>query len=654
MARFFDLKKVAEGGFGIVHMGKDSQNNNIVVAIKRYKNHDQNGVPYDGVRELIVLRRGQNHPHILQMFDAIHTSSECSIVLEAMTCSLADLLKLKGHLSTETSLGYLCQICCGMKFLHDSNILHRDVKPGNILYKNEILKISDFGSSRFIGGGKSRCHTRRVCTLWYEAPEMLLGEPLYKYTSDIWSVGCVYVEMRTGKPAFATKLPCDFSQLITIFKSRGTPIESTWKNVSNLPDYSKEFPKFKHVTIKEWMQTLFKNKVVETAIDKFELRILKSCLVFNPIYRLDATSICNTLQTRTNAAKPPAITVKPSQPVLLCSSSKKRESNHFIVVEWLIDVCSSLNVSNVTSHFAVFILGYTEKTFVDFQLDMQLLAVSCAIIACKCNESRNISTDEAVRLCNNRHQSHTINKVERQVMQMLSKLSISMTDMPLNRIYKCGVAPDLAPWLDYVTDLCLLNILVDTDDGAMIRACISFAATIQNMNICNESPAKEVSAGTALSPKLPSNDLKSREEKPQNDTASSHSLSNDASQLSNKSQTHTNLAEKNQRVKRKFTCNITKPLSNDLNRCSNCMLLSFSATKLTPLSRVLASEVCYCCLESAKMTQLKPIHDNYPMDEHTCFQYISTLHDHLNDLDCLRKKHTIVFRDYESPLKNQC
>jgi serine/threonine protein kinase len=132
----------------------------------------------------------------------------------------------------------LAQLLTGVAFCHERRVLHRDLKPQNLLINKASLqlKLADFGLARAFGV-PVRNYSHEVVTLWYRAPDVLLGSRKYSTQIDMWSAGCIFAEMVTGKPLFPGANEAD--ELRLIFKSLGTPNETTWPSVANLPDWPK-------------------------------------------------------------------------------------------------------------------------------------------------------------------------------------------------------------------------------------------------------------------------------------------------------------------------------------------------------------------------------------------------------------------------------
>ena len=132
------------------------------------------------------------------------------------------------------------QILAGINFCHARRVLHRDLKPQNLLIdKSGALKLADFGLARAFGI-PVRTYTHEVVTLWYRAPEILLGLKQYSTPVDMWSIGCIFAEMIMKRPLYPGDSEID--ELFKIFRTLGTPDEETWPGVSKLPDYKPTFP----------------------------------------------------------------------------------------------------------------------------------------------------------------------------------------------------------------------------------------------------------------------------------------------------------------------------------------------------------------------------------------------------------------------------
>lgn len=127
-------------------------------------------------------------------------------------------------------------MCKGVAHCHGHGVLHRDLKPQNLLVDKEkgILKIADLGLGRaFTVPLKS--YTHEIVTLWYRAPEVLLGSTHYSTGVDVWSVGCIFAEMARRQALFPGD--SEFQQLLHIFRLLGTPTDQHWPGVTSLRDW---------------------------------------------------------------------------------------------------------------------------------------------------------------------------------------------------------------------------------------------------------------------------------------------------------------------------------------------------------------------------------------------------------------------------------
>lgn len=236
MDRYKKLEKVGEGTYGVVYKAQDAAGE--IYALKKIRlEAEDEGIPSTAIREISLLKE-LKHPNIVRLSDVVHTDRRLTLVFEFLDQDLKKLLDgiSEGGLDPASVQSYLCQLLQGVAFCHQHRVLHRDLKPQNLLINREgALKLADFGLARAFGI-PVRAYTHEVVTLWYRAPDVLLGSKKYSTPVDIWSVGCIFAEMVNGRPLFPGTSEED--QLERIFRTLGTPTRETWPSIVDLPDWS--------------------------------------------------------------------------------------------------------------------------------------------------------------------------------------------------------------------------------------------------------------------------------------------------------------------------------------------------------------------------------------------------------------------------------
>lgn len=242
MDRYEKKEKVGEGTYGVVYKAIDKITGEIVALKKTRLEAEDEGVPSTAIREISLLRE-LSHPNIVDLKDVVHADAKLYLVFEFLDQDLKKYMDSVGKkLKPMLIKSYLFQILQGITFCHRRRILHRDLKPQNLLIdRHGTLKLADFGLARAFGV-PIRTYTHEVVTLWYRAPEILLGGKQYATAVDIWSIGCIFAEMVMRAPLFPGDSEID--ELFRIFRTLGTPTEETWPGVSQFRDFKSSFPKW--------------------------------------------------------------------------------------------------------------------------------------------------------------------------------------------------------------------------------------------------------------------------------------------------------------------------------------------------------------------------------------------------------------------------
>lgn len=219
-------KVVGYGAFGVVWSVTDPRTGRRV-ALKKMPNVFQTVVSAKRVFREVKMLCTLKHDNILHTVDVLQPPlvdlfHEVYILTELMQSDLHKIISSPQMLTQDHVKLFLYQILRGVKYLHSAGIIHRDIKPGNLLVNsNCLLKICDFGLARVAEMNKNRDMTQEVVTQYYRAPELLLGAKHYDFSVDMWSVGCIYGELLNRKILFLAANP--LKQVDKIIDILGTP-----------------------------------------------------------------------------------------------------------------------------------------------------------------------------------------------------------------------------------------------------------------------------------------------------------------------------------------------------------------------------------------------------------------------------------------------
>ncbi|KAK7083516.1 Cyclin-dependent kinase 2 [Halocaridina rubra] len=236
------IEKIGEGTYGVVYKAQDRITKRIVALKKIRLENEADGVPSTTLREISLLKE-LDHENIVRLLNVVHGDRKLYMVFEYLNQDLKRLFDLcPCGLPRDLVCSYMQQLLRGIAFCHAHRILHRDLKPQNLLIDAKgYIKLADFGLARAFCL-PLRTYTHEVVTLWYRAPEILLGAKNYCTAVDLWSLGAIFAEMLTKKALFPGDSEID--QLFRIFRTLGTPSEEDWPGVTQLQDYKSSFPRW--------------------------------------------------------------------------------------------------------------------------------------------------------------------------------------------------------------------------------------------------------------------------------------------------------------------------------------------------------------------------------------------------------------------------
>lgn len=274
-------KKVGEGTFAIVYVGRQIETDRRV-AVKMIKvNEFKNGLDMTAIREIKFLQE-MRHPNVIELLDVFVSEGNINLVLEFLPSDLEMLIKDRAVVFSEADMkSWLLMMVRGVHHCHRNFVLHRDLKPNNMLLAPDgQLKIADFGLARAMALSPYERMTPTVVTRWYRAPELLMGARHYSGAVDVWSLGIIFAELMLRVPYLAGQ--SDQEQLEITFKALGTPTPAQWSGVDALPEYRNASTPRHPPPTRQQLQGLF------SAASDAALDLMCAMIIMDPTKRITA------------------------------------------------------------------------------------------------------------------------------------------------------------------------------------------------------------------------------------------------------------------------------------------------------------------------------------------------------------------------------
>lgn len=284
------IQKLGKGAYGIVWKAVEKKTGE-TVALKKIFDAFQNATDAQRTfREIMFLQELRDHPNIIRLTNVLKAENDRDIylVFEYMETDLHAVIR--ANILKDIHKQYIIyQLFKAIKYMHSANVLHRDMKPSNLLLNSDcFLKVADFGLARSIASLENETVenpvlTDYVATRWYRAPEILLGSTKYTKGVDIWSVGCILGELLAGKPMFPGT--STMNQLDRIIEVTGRPSQDDIEAINSpfAATMLESLPRTQPASLQERFQY-----ATEDALD-----LLSQCLQFNPNKRITAEQALN-------------------------------------------------------------------------------------------------------------------------------------------------------------------------------------------------------------------------------------------------------------------------------------------------------------------------------------------------------------------------
>lgn len=432
--------KLGEGTYGEVY-----GTNNELYACKSINLNGE--VPLNVIRELTSNSLLANSENIIKYVETkiIEDSDIIELYMPKYKSDLKNyIISNPGKIDNKTIKNIAFQILYGLYNASKKLIIHRDLKPENILVDtnnmdklstqlNPNIVICDWGCSRFMDSSYIESFSIEIQTLWYRAPEILLGNPNYDNKVDIWSAGIIICELFYGETML--KGYSEIDQLHKIFNIFGTPTSNTWPSVINFYEYDDTFPKYEPRSLED----------IITNIDVSCLDLLNSMLTLNPEKR---TSIVDALNNKYfDDIRGDKIIINPSLKDLISHNSFIIDTNYInnqneingkmreILFDWLIDVKNKLNLRHSTYFLGCYYIDiYLSKKQIT-KKKLVLVVVVCLYLSSKINEDYYPESDDYIYICSKNYTIDEFKKMEFEIFNTIRDHLYVLTEYNFLNLY---------------------------------------------------------------------------------------------------------------------------------------------------------------------------------------------------------------------------
>ena len=441
--RIIDVSKLSLSKFrlGSGAYGEVYATNNTRVACKRTSVDDTLGISSEFLREVSSIRALEKSKYVINLLGVSIGKDYLEYYMTRYKYNLSQFMEThKGKLKKDSIKYILFQILHGIYDADSLSISHRDLKPQNILINDDFkVAICDWGISRFMETTDDHSFTTEVQTLWYRCPELLLGKKKYSLLIEIWSAGVIMAELLMGKPLFPGD--CEIDQLFQIFQLFGTPNNQTWPGVEQYPYYTKIFP--------QWSAKSIKDITKSPLVDDLAIDLLQNLLQMDPERRIKLVDALNhnyfdSIRSGSLVVPRNLITnfinfqsncIKSSYMNKFVDINEKMRS---LAIDWLIDIKSYFKCSHRTFFLACYYfdlyLSLLSSQFRRSQL--QLLGITCLLLASKINEIYPMSIEDIVYVCNYNYKVKQVEDMEKTIVNLLDNSLYRVTEYTYLNLYR--------------------------------------------------------------------------------------------------------------------------------------------------------------------------------------------------------------------------